>query len=135
MKKAKANRANVGRKKKASHTRELAAKKLTGKQQAAHGRSSSLRASFPSRSESVETVPPKRRRLTARRGAGTGDLQGISILEDADSESQTELIDEGQAFEAGIIKGVEDAPDESEVRTHEVSQDDVPEEYEDKDRP
>jgi hypothetical protein len=73
--------------------------------------------------------------LTAPPGAGTGDLQGISIVEEADSESQKELIDEGQAFEAGIITGVEDARDEAEVRTHEVPQEDVPEEYQDKDRP
>jgi len=68
---------------------------------------------------------------------GSGDLQGISILENVDSESAEELLEEGQAFEAGIISGVEDAPDadKSEVTTHEVPQDDVPGEYYDKDRP
>jgi hypothetical protein len=47
------------------------------------------------------------------------------------------LLEEGQAFEAGIVSGVENAPnaDQSEVRTHEVPQDDVPAEYDDKDRP
>ena len=42
-----------------------------------------------------------------------------------------ELIEEGNSFEAGIVKGVEDAPDadQGEVRTHEVTEDDVPEEY------
>jgi hypothetical protein len=51
-----------------------------------------------------------------------------------DSESAEELLEEGQAFEAGIISGVEDAPDadKSEVTTHEVPQDDVPGEYDDK---
>jgi hypothetical protein len=64
-------------------------------------------------------------------------LQGISILENVDSESAEELLEEGQAFEAGVISGVEDAPDadKSEVTTHEVPQDDVPGEYYDKDRP
>ena len=59
------------------------------------------------------------------------------MVEGADSESADELLEEGQAFEAGIVSGVENAPDadEGEVRTHEVSQDDVPEEYDDKDRP
>jgi hypothetical protein len=68
---------------------------------------------------------------------GAGDLQNISILENVDSESAEELLEEGQAFEAGIISGVEDArdPDKSEVTTHEVPQDDVPGEYDDKDRP
>jgi hypothetical protein len=52
-----------------------------------------------------------------------------------DSESAEELLEEGQAFEAGIISGVEGAPDadKSEVTTHEVPQDDVPGEYDDKD--
>jgi hypothetical protein len=44
-----------------------------------------------------------------------------------------ELIAEGNAFEADIVKGVEDAGDEGEVHTHEVLEDDVPSEYLDKD--
>ena len=61
----------------------------------------------------------------------SGDIQGLSGIEDADSESVRELAEEGQDFEAGIISGVENAPDPdvSEVRTHEVPEDDVPEEY------
>jgi hypothetical protein len=41
------------------------------------------------------------------------------------------LIEEGNAFEAEVVTGVEDAggADEHEVRTHEVPEDDVPEEY------
>jgi hypothetical protein len=41
------------------------------------------------------------------------------------------LIEEGQAFEAGIVSCVEDAPsaDEGEIRTKEVPEDDVPPEY------
>jgi hypothetical protein len=135
MARAKANKGKRRKTKRVPAKDESAAKKTRGKERTTRRRSETPRASFPSGSESVETVPSKRRRLTAPPGAGTGDLQGISIVEDADSESQKELIDEGQAFEAGIIKGVDDAPDESEVRTHEVPQDDVPEEYEDKDRP
>ena len=87
--------------------------------------------------QSVETVPLKRRARTAAAGAGGGDFGGASVVEGADSESADELLEEGQTFEAGIVSGVENAPDpdESEVRTHEVPQDDVPEEYDDKDRP
>jgi len=49
----------------------------------------------------------------------------------ADSESVNELLDEGNAFEAGIVAGVENAadPDVAEVTTKEVLEDDVPEEY------
>ena len=59
------------------------------------------------------------------------------MVESGDSESADELVEEGQTFEAGIVSGVENAPDpdQGEVRTREVPQDDVPEEYEDKDRP
>jgi uncharacterized protein with von Willebrand factor type A (vWA) domain len=61
----------------------------------------------------------------------SGDLQGLSNVESADSESVDELLEEGNAFEAGVVGGVEDADehDEREVHTHEVSEDDVPEEY------
>jgi hypothetical protein len=89
------------------------------------------------KSQSVETVSLEPKGLGTRAGVGAGDLQDISILENVDSESAEELLEEGQAFEAGIISGVEDAPDadKSEVTTHEVPQDDVPGEYDDKDRP
>lgn len=88
-------------------------------------------------SQSVETVTLKPRARTARAGAGGGDFGGVSLVEDADSESPDELLEEGQGFEAGVVSGVENAPnaDKSEVRTHEVPQDDVPREYDDKDRP
>src|ERR1700730_8502098 len=64
-------------------------------------------------------------------GGQAGDLQQISRVADADSESVAELIAEGQAFEAGVISGVEDAPDADagEVRTKEVPEDDIPPEY------
>jgi hypothetical protein len=65
-----------------------------------------------------------------------GDLQGLSEVEEADSESVRELDEEGQYFEAGIVDGVEKAPDPdvAEVRTREVPEDDVPAEYQDDDR-
>jgi len=44
-------------------------------------------------------------------------------------------VEEGNLFEAGAVAGVEDADnaDEREVHTREVPEDDVPEEYRDKD--
>jgi hypothetical protein len=47
------------------------------------------------------------------------------------SESIEELVEEGNAFEASIVDGVENAkdPDVSEVTTRQVAEDDVPEEY------
>ena len=68
-------------------------------------------------------------------GRESGDLQEISRIEEADSESVSELIEEGNAFEADAVAGVESADDsdEQEVHTHEVPEDDVPEEYLEKD--
>jgi len=72
---------------------------------------------------------------SSRLAKESGDLQGLSNVESADSESVDELIEEGNAFEAGVIEGVEDAGDrgEREVRTREVPEDDVPGEYLDED--
>ena len=74
--------------------------------------------------------------LGSRSGEQSGDLQGLSDVESADSESVDELIEEGNAFEAGVITGVEEAGDRSEreVRTREVPEDDVPGEYLDGDQ-
>ena len=68
-------------------------------------------------------------------GGQSGDLQGLSNVETADSESVDELVEEGNAFEAGIVSGVEEAGRRGtrEVRTREVPEDDVPEEYLDED--
>jgi hypothetical protein len=70
----------------------------------------------------------------ARSGRQSGDLQGLSNVQGADSESVDELLEEENPFEADVVKGVEDAGDayEREVRNHEIPQDDVPEEYLDK---
>ena len=66
----------------------------------------------------------------------SGDLQGLSDRADADSESVEELIEEGQALEAGVVDGVEEDEDSEttpEVRVHQRPEDDVPEEYLDRD--
>jgi hypothetical protein len=86
------------------------------------------------KSQSVDTVAFGLVGLGPQSGEQSGDLQGLSNVEGADSESVDELLEEGNAFEADVVKGVEDAgdADEMEVRTHEVPQDDVPGEYQDK---
>lgn len=66
----------------------------------------------------------------------SGDIQQLSDAADADSESVEELVEEGNAFEADAIQGVEEGktPDVSEVTTREVPEDNVPPEYQDNDR-
>jgi len=88
------------------------------------------------KSESADTVVFQPTGLGARSGGQSGDLQGLSNREGADSESVDELLEEGNAFEAQVVKGIEDVPDadEGEVRTHEVPEDDVPDEYLEKDQ-
>lgn len=65
----------------------------------------------------------------------SGDTQGLSDRAVADSESVKELTEEGQYLEAEAVEGVEDAPDADAgpIRTKEVPEDDVPEEYRDDD--
>ena len=83
------------------------------------------------KSEEVGSVAFELSGLGLRSGGQSGDLQGLSNLAGADSESVNELLEEGNAFEAEIVKAVQDAPDpdRGEVRTRELLEDDVPEEY------
>ncbi len=79
----------------------------------------------------VDAAPSKG--LGPRAGGQSGDVEGLSDVASADSESVEELTEEGQGYEAGIVSGVEDAldPDEGEVTTSERPEDDVPPEYDD----
>ena len=87
------------------------------------------------KADSVELVGYQRKGLGSFTGGQSGDIQGISSRAGIDSESVTELLEEGQTFEAEAVSGVENAadPDVSEVVTRQVPEDDVPEEYQDKD--
>ncbi len=78
----------------------------------------------------------KKRMETGSDSAGqSGATQQIPATPIADFESVEELAEEGNAFEADAIYGVESAkdPDVSEVTTHEIPEDDVPGEYLDTD--
>ena len=89
------------------------------------------------RTQDDESLPRLRGSLTRDKGLGpesagqSGDLQGLSDDEEADSESVVGLLEEGQAFEAEAVGGVESAldADVAEVHTKQVLEDDVPLEY------
>jgi hypothetical protein len=68
----------------------------------------------------------------AYRAGQSGDLQGISSMADADSESVEELLEDGQALEAQIVEGVEDAPDEKPVPSRGRVEDDSIPDYDDR---
>jgi hypothetical protein len=114
--------------KKAQMSAKAAGKKTTSRETAA---SPKKHVRQKSRGLAVEEFVPEGVRTGKRSGELSGDLQGLSNIEDADSESVAELLEEGNAFEADVVKGVEDAPDADKgpVRTHEVPEDDVPDEY------
>jgi hypothetical protein len=120
-------------KKKVAPKRE-AKTKVGGKRTTGGKTGGTLKKQVQGKSQSVDTVAFALAGLGARAGEQSGDLQGLSNVQGADSESVDELLQQGNAFEAEVVKGVEDAgdADEGEVHTHEVPQDDVPGEYPDK---
>ena len=83
----------------------------------------------------AELVSYGPRGLGARSGGQAGDTQGVSSRVNVNSESVKELLEEGQTFEAEAVEGVENAldPDQGEVRTRQLPEDDVPEEYREED--
>jgi hypothetical protein len=121
------------KKKKAATPKSAAAKARLGGKKKTVRKNAAPRNQAAAKGPVVDTAAFTREGLRARSGGQSGDLQGLSNREGADSESVDELLEEGNAFEADIVKGVEDAGDEGEVHTHEVPEDDVPGEYLDKD--
>lgn len=120
----------VPTKKKRAVKTKAPAKKKAGAKMTGVGRKRA-----PVEGQNLDLAEFKRQGRRTRSAGQSGDLQGLSNVEGADSESVDELIEEGNAFEADVVSGVERAGnnDEKEVRTHEVPEDDVPGEYLDKD--
>ena len=123
--------------------KKKSAKKKSAKKKASMRKAASRKvaASRPRRSQTRATANKQNIFSTSvgsRRAqtlSGDADSQGLSTVERDDSESVSELLEEGNAFEAGVLSGVEraDDSDEREVRTRQIPEDDVPEEYLDKD--
>jgi hypothetical protein len=127
--------------------KKLAAKKAAPKKRTAQKKAAAKTRPTAKKTQSVaaKSAPKKQIQRTprivdepfssmesrTRSGGQSGDLQGLSDIDRADSESVDELLEEGNAFEAGIVEGVEEAGDRegSEVHTREVPEDDVPGEY------
>ncbi|HET9994509.1 MAG TPA: hypothetical protein VFQ18_03805 [Candidatus Acidoferrum sp.] len=132
----KKNKKKLQAKRKKAHRQKAAPKrKASSKKAAPRKKPAPKKARVRGKSQGVDTVVFESKGLGARSGGQSGDLQGLSNREGAASESVDELLEEGNAFEAEVVKGVEDASNanEREVVTHEVPEDDVPEEYRDKD--
>jgi hypothetical protein len=107
-------------------------RKSAGKKTGTRRRSAARRKKAPrSRVTSLDVAATSGQRGFGAHSAGqSGDTQGLSNAQEADSESVEELVEEGQDFEAGVVAGVEDADGtQGEVRTKQVREDDVPLEY------
>ena len=122
--------------KKTAATKPAPAKKAAVRKPASKKNAPLKKAKARGKSEGGDAVVFEPKGLGSRSAGQSGDLQGLSNRAGADSESVDELLEEGNAFEAEIVKGIEDVPDadEGEVRTHEVPEDDVPDEYLEKDQ-
>ena len=129
---AKPKRAKTALRKKASRSQRKPVRKNSSAKKAASQASPAGKRKAPQRAARQSDSS------WARKGAVSnvqaGDLEGLSRAERADSESVDELVEEGNIFEAGAVAGVEEADDQDtrEVHTREVSEDDVPDEYLDK---
>jgi hypothetical protein len=123
------------KKKKIAPNRAVASGKVAKKQMSRGPRAATPLKPTQRRSRIRPDLTSSSEMLGPGSGGQSGDLQGLSYVADADSESVEELIEEGNSFEAGVVRGVEDAGERGvrEVRTREVPEDDVPEEYLDKD--
>lgn len=121
-------------KKAAKKPKEAAKKKIILRGRARATRVAPREVSSGSEGSSLGSNRFNRSLQQPRRGTGdesggqAGDLQGLSREEDSGSESVEELVEEGQAFEADVVNGVENAPDADEgpIRTHDRLEDDIP---------
>jgi hypothetical protein len=135
LKKAAARKTASTRKKttKKAVLKKLAAKrKPAAKKKSSAKRKSATRKATGRRADVLNPATPSGLRgLGAASGGQSGDTQGLSRRSYDDSESVEELLEEGQYSEAEAVSGVENAPDadESEVRTRQFPEDDVPQEY------
>lgn len=126
----------VARKKRIAKRGTVAAKKrLTGKAAESLARKAARKnkaARIERLSRGVRSVGNDIAVMSVGPGSGSagqsGDIQGLTDVETADSESVRELVEDGQDYEAGIIDGIENAPDadQGEIKTREVPEDEIP---------
>ena len=103
--------------KKARKRKVVGKKMLAARAKAAHAKKRKRAKRRPRGPNSFELPPaPSARGLGAGAAGQSGDIQGVSRGERVDSESVEELTEEGQDYEAEVVRGIEDAPDPDEGR-------------------
>ena len=112
-------------------SRRKASAKIKGRKTRPARKRKSRKKRIAGSGNSADVVAYETRGLGANSAGQSGDTQGLPGTPVGDSESVEELLEEGQTFEAEVLDGVENArdADKSEVKTREVPEDDVPEEY------
>jgi hypothetical protein len=134
--KKKNRKKNKTKPKRVSGKKAAPKKKARPKKAAQRKRAAQKKRGAREKSQAVGTVRFEPKGLGANSGGQSGDLQGLSDSAGADSESVDELLEEGNAFEAEVVEGIQNVPDadQGEIKTREVQEDDVPDEYLDKDQ-
>jgi hypothetical protein len=130
----------AARKRKPAHARKVSRrKKPAARKKAPRARRLRRRKKVVRRERrgrgAIEILLPRHTGLGPGTGGQSGDIEGLPGMAGANSESVRELAEEGQSYEAEVVDAVEGAPDpdEGELETREVPEDDVPPEY-DKER-
>jgi hypothetical protein len=129
---AKTARTAKNKKKLAAGKKPSAKGKSAAKKKSSTKKKPAAKKATRRRAEVINPIAPTGRRgLGPESGGQSGDTQGLSRRSYDDSESVEELMEEGQYMEAEAVSGVENArdADQGEVRTTQVPEDDVPEEY------
>src|ERR1700736_3430905 len=82
---------------------------VLGKKKAGAKTAGAARKRAPGRTQNLDADAFRTQGMRSRSAGQSGDLQGLSNVEGADSESVDELIEEGNAFEADGVAGGGDA--------------------------
>src|SRR2546429_4394633 len=90
----------AGRKRPAVKTKAIARKTIGAKAKRRPGKK------VQKKNQSADTLAFSLKRPGVRSGGQSGDLQGLTGRQGADSESVAELLEEGNPFEAAVVSGV-----------------------------
>src|SRR5215471_252112 len=94
---------------KPKHSNSVVKKKQSKKKATSKTTPVQKRGTQVRRAQLLESPWPRKGTIADRQ---SGDLEGLSRAEQADSESVDELVEEGNIFEAGAVVGVQQADEE-----------------------
>src|SRR5260370_7725154 len=94
--------------------------KVLGKNKAGAETTGGARRRTPGRNQNLDADAFRTQGMRSQSAGQSGDLQGLSNVEGADSERVDELIEEGNAFEADLVPALPTptAPDQNTCHPH-----------------